>query len=111
MTKPARSRAKPKNGHREKNAASVTKTAWAIQWRSENYLDGKHVHLVGRANVVNSPEELSGCPLMLFSSRKQARGFILRSFGYIGDRKDLRCDPHGWHLPLPVKVEVTVRPA
>ena len=82
---------------------------WAIQWRSENKLNGKKEYLLG--TYFGSPsEEFKGCPKLLFKTRKAARKFIeekwghLKSPGYLYLRKE----PHGWKTPRPIKVKIVI---
>ena len=68
---------------------------WGVLWISENKLDGVTRHLVR-----------SCCKPVLFTTRAQARRYIEENYGYIRTRKDLRDPPHGWLMPVPVKVTV-----
>lgn len=70
---------------------------WGILWRSENRLDGKVEHLMWHR----------GRPL-IFRTREYARRFIELQYGYIRNRPDLRVEPHGWKMPIPVKVKIEV---
>lgn len=71
---------------------------WAVLWRSQCRLDGK-------------TERLIGCPappwVQLFPTRRLAREFIAERYGYIRERPDLQVEPHGWKVPIPVKVRVS----
>jgi hypothetical protein len=73
--------------------------AWAILMRSENKLDGYRQHFDG---TTNHP-----CRRRLFETRKEAREFIKQHYAYF-KRPDLRAEPHGWKMPLPVRVKVEV---
>lgn len=66
---------------------------WGAMWRSDSKLSGKRRHLIYN----------HGFPA-LFHTRSAARKFINEQYGYIRTRADLRAEPHGWRLPLPVKV-------
>lgn len=68
--------------------------AWAILWRSNNRLEGKNSHLICRWDT--------GVPT--YSTRKEARSVIEQDWGYIRNRPDLRAEPHGWKMPIAVKV-------
>lgn len=70
---------------------------WAGLWRSENRIDGKSEHLL-----------CSGCLPILFSSRRQAREHIDALYGYIRKRPDLKAEPHGWKMPIPVRVKIEI---
>lgn len=72
---------------------------WAALWRSKNRIDGTREHLIY--------EDLLP---VLFRSRKEARVYINREYGYIARRPDLRAEPHGWRLPIPVRVRIEVTP-
>jgi len=39
-------------------------------------------------------------------TRAEARAWILKNYGYIKTRKDLREPPHNWRVPLAVRVKV-----
>ena len=70
-------------------------TAWAIEWRSENRLDGRQRGLTwpqGRG--------------ILYDTRRDCREAIKKHYGYIRQRPDLRAEPHGWRMPVAVRVEV-----
>jgi hypothetical protein len=74
---------------------------WCAKWRSTNRLDGKTEHLIiGRYWL--SVEERT----QLFMTRKECRNWISKHYGYIKDRRDLREEPHGWRVPIAVKVRV-----
>lgn len=67
-------------------------------WQSKNRLDGTTRHLICRNRVPT-----------LFITRKAARQFIELNYAYISVsvRKDLRNEPHGWRVPIPVRVTIT----
>ena len=44
----------------------------------------------------------------LFKTRRECREFIEANYGFIADREDLQEEPHGWQMPLPVKVKIEV---
>ncbi len=66
---------------------------WGLEWFSKNERDGITRHLIFH-NLLPA----------LFFTRKEARAFAEREYGYIRTRKDLRIEPHGWRLPRPVRV-------
>ena len=84
---------------------------WAIKWREENHLDGKVEYLVGRfcAGLPTVPNHLAGHTTMVFQTRAKARTHIKECYGYIRQRSDLYQEPHGWKMPVPVRVRVEVR--
>lgn len=71
---------------------------WAIQWRSDSRLDGKVSHIMW-----------DGVYPYLFRTRREARALIQEKWGYIKRRPDLRREPHGWKMPRPVRVTVTMQ--
>lgn len=68
---------------------------WGILWRSKNKLDGRTEHLV-----------CFNCLPALYRTRREARKQIDATFGYIRERADLRAEPHGWKIPIPVRVSI-----
>ena len=68
---------------------------WAGKWRSQNVLDGKREHILCER----------GFPT-LFHTRREARAYINKEYGYIVTRKDLRTEPHGWRLPIAVQIKI-----
>lgn len=70
---------------------------WGLLWRSENRADGKSEHLI------------CNCLPVLFSTRREALAYIKEHYGYIATRPDLRREPHGWKMPLPVRVTIAVK--
>lgn len=70
---------------------------WGIKWRQRNRLDGRQDRLIWRA----------GLPLA-FRTRREARDWIAANYGYIAGRRDLREEPHGWRMPLAVRVNIKV---
>jgi hypothetical protein len=73
---------------------------WAVQWRSENRLDGKCERFMW-----------NGVVPYLFRTRREALAFVREKYGDIATRADLRAEPHGWRMPRPVRVEVVLREA
>jgi hypothetical protein len=58
---------------------------------------------------VNFPDSYRGrhrCPA-LFPTRAAARAWIEDNWGYLRTRFDLKSAPHGWKMPVPVRVVVT----
>ena len=70
-------------------------TRWGVLWRSSNHLDGERRHICCK-----------DCQPVLFLTRADARNFIEREYGYIRTRKDLKAEPHGWHMPVPIRVKI-----
>jgi hypothetical protein len=71
---------------------------WAALWRSSNALDGPSEHLL-----------FENCMPALFHTRAEARAWIKERYGYIASRSDLRAEPHGWKVPMPVRVQVDLK--
>ena len=72
---------------------------WAVLWRSDSALDGPQAHFEFEAGVPK-----------LFHTRRDARGWVQEKYGYIKDRPDLQAEPHGWKMPLPMRVSVILEP-
>lgn len=69
--------------------------AWAAMWRSANEFTGISARLLYNGRVP-----------VIFKTRKEAVDFINSSYGYIRKRPDLRSHPHGWRIPIPVRVTI-----
>lgn len=76
-----------------------TERRWAAKWRSKNFIDGTTEHFI----------RFQEGQICVFTTRKDARDFITEKYGYIKDRPDLRKEPHGWKMPIPVRVEIRTR--
>ena len=91
---------------------------WGILWRSNNKLDGERRMLIGHA-YGRQVECEAGCypyapagavqHTLTYKTKREAAAAIKEHFGYIAKRKDLRMEPHGWRMPVPVKVIIEVR--
>ena len=73
---------------------------WAIQWRSRNALDGLQQHII-----------YEDCLPALFLTRQKCRNYINVHWGYIRERPDLRHEPFGWMMPVPIKVKIVLNEA
>lgn len=71
-------------------------TLWAGLWRSECKLDGRREHIL-----------YENCLPALFRTRQKCRDYIKERYGYIEERSDLQEEPHGWMMPIPIKVKVS----
>ena len=80
----------------EEASKGVSRVIWGIRWHSKNRSDGVSEHLMYK-----------GCLPLLFTTRREARAYIQKWYGYIKERDDLRREPHGWRLPTAVKVSIT----
>lgn len=72
---------------------------WGALWRSNCLLDGESKHVMFD----------KGMP-KLFHTRKEAAAWIKETHGYIAKRQDLRREPHGWRMPIPVRVFIKMNP-
>lgn len=70
-------------------------TRWAALWRSKNQLDGLNEHLL-----------FEDCLPKLFRTRLESRQWIEEKYGYIRNRADLMAAPHGWKMPIAIRVEI-----
>lgn len=73
------------------------KERWGLLWISENKIDGRTEHLL-----------CENCIPVMFNTRREAREYRDKQFGYIRSSPDLRAEPHGWKLPRVCRVSVTV---
>lgn len=78
------------------HSKGLSSHCWAAMWRQRNKLDGIRLQLIYS----------ECCTPVLFRTRKDAKAWIDREYGYIRSRADLRKEPHGWRMPVPVKVTV-----
>lgn len=92
----------------------MQREAWGILWRSDNRLDGKREALMGLLTAphgdghpVFTPAGAEQ-PTITFRTKREAKAFIKDRFGYIAERSDLRREPHGWKMPQPVRVRISV---
>ena len=76
----------------------VQRIVWGALWRSNNYLDGQCFHIIN---------EMGALPA-LFRTRREAREFIEKVYGYIRTRPDLKAEPHGWKMPITVRLQIRV---
>jgi hypothetical protein len=75
---------------------SRTFNGWALLWRSDSALSGRHEYLMCSRNTG------------VFKTRGAARAYAKKKYGYIAERPDLQQEPHGWKMPRVVKVRMTV---
>lgn len=68
---------------------------WAVKWRQDNELDGNREYYLCNENGY-----------ILFKTRFLARQYIADNYGFIRRRQDLQEEPHGWKMPIPVRVLV-----
>ena len=77
--------------------AKPARVLWGALWRSNNQKDGYTSHLLN-----------NDCLPMLFRTRRESRDYIDHMYGYIKTRPDLRAEPHGWKMPIAVRVRVSI---
>ena len=83
-------------------AASSVGGFWGIVWRQRSaFGEGSIVESL----IVGDP---AGPYPLLFRTRREARAFIKSRYGYIATRKDLRGYGHGWRMPQPVRVRISI---
>ncbi len=76
------------------------RTVWGVMWRSthEQYLmtdwRGKHARHI---------------PPKLFGTKREATEWIKEHYAEYATRRDLRAEPYGWRMPIPVRVTVEVK--
>jgi len=80
-------------------SSEVRTKRWAILWRSNNHLDGKVRRILAFENA--EPK--------LFHTKKATQEYIKNRYGYIATRKDLRTEPYGWRMPIPIKVDIIIK--
>lgn len=76
-----------------------SRKGWAVEWNGA---------LVGRYMGETNPEDVLCYTPLVFRTRKIAREWSEKRFGYIRDREDLQRPPHCWTMPKIVRVYVTV---
>lgn len=74
-----------------------TVTRWGLLWHSKNYLDGERKHIM-----------FENCQPLLFKTRREARAYADKRYGYIRGAADLKAEPHGWRFPRAIRVEVSL---
>lgn len=73
---------------------------WGVEWHSKDRLDGDRRYIMW-----------DNCLPLMFPTRQLARDYIVRRYGYIRHRLDLRREPHGWRVPQAVRIKVVVKRA
>lgn len=68
---------------------------WGLLSDKTDQLDGRTVHLI-----------FDNCLPVLFRTRREARAYATKRFGYIKTRPDLRREPHCDRMPKAVRVRV-----
>lgn len=70
---------------------------WGLLWHSKNWMEGVTEHLLYN--------NLFPC---MFHTRREARVYAEKRYGYIKERSDLRTEPHGWRFPRPVRIKTVL---
>ena len=70
---------------------------WGVEWHSKSEVDGERRFIMWAF----------GHPLAFFT-RKAAKDWIDENYGYIKKRPDLKGEPHGWRLPQPIRIRISV---
>lgn len=68
---------------------------WGAKWIQRGKWADEHIMFENRLPVI-------------FRTRKEAREWIDRRYGYIRERKDLHSEPHCWRMPVAVRVKVEI---
>jgi len=79
------------------SAAPKPVARWGALVSSCNKLDGERSWIAMR----------DGMPAM-FATRFAARLWIIETYGYLRTRPDLQREPHGWRMPQPVRLTVSL---
>lgn len=75
---------------------------WGIKHRKTSAcIDGPSEH-------IDRPVPWHYFAPVVFQTRREAREHIKKHWGYIRNRPDLKAAPHGWTVPVPVKIRVIV---
>ena len=72
---------------------------WGLLWRSNTKLDGYREHLL---RAWHSKDDDHNCDPLLFKTRREAREYNNREYGYLKKRADVR--DYGWKVPKVVKM-------
>ena len=70
---------------------------WGALWHTKNKLDGEVTHIIFENYL----------PVM-FVTKREAKEYIKKRYGYIAGRKDLRQEPFRWRMTKPVKLKISV---
>lgn len=77
----------------------MTGALWGALWRSNNRA-GKREELICEY----------GIPVM-FKTREECLQYIEKDYGYLKSRPDLKSEPHGWKMPIPIRVSISRKDA
>lgn len=83
---------------------------WAVKWRSgpDNVDKKVNEHLNYPMPAETKPSWTTRHPVF-FKTRREARYWAQKHYGYIARRGDLRKYPHDWKPPLVVRATLTVQ--
>lgn len=97
MSRYKRKKGWPRSWARGPDAPPVRAERWMVKWRStDDSIDGAHVFLRGGVD-------------MTFKTRRACVEWIKAHYGYLSKRSDLSGPPHGWRMPVPVRVSIIIR--
>lgn len=77
------------------NIRTSSSVRWGLLSDTTNQLDGRRVHLV-----------YDNCLPVIFCTRREAREYANKRWGYIKQRPDLRREPHCCRMPKAVRVHL-----
>lgn len=82
--------------HRDSSRINKTVTRWGLLDDTTTQLDGRCVHLI-----------FENCLPVIFRTRREARAYAEKKFGYIRARPDLLREPHNCRVPRAVRITVS----
>ena len=77
--------------------SDIKAKAWGVLWRVNNKASGEILSLIYAE---------TGTPV-LFKSKRLAKEWIRQNHASVAHRTDLRAEPYGWRMPIPVRVSIT----
>ena len=81
--------------------SDIKAKAWGVLWR---------VHTKAAGEILSIIYAETGTPV-LFKSKRLAKEWIRQNHASVAQRKDLRAEPYGWRMPVPVRVSITFEAA
>jgi len=77
--------------------SDIKAKAWGVLWRVNTKASGK---------ILSIMYAETGTPV-LFRTKRLAKEWIRQNHASVAQRKDLRAEPYGWRMPIPVRVNIT----
>ena len=77
--------------------SDIKAKAWGVLWRVNNKASGK---------ILSIMYAETGTPV-LFRTKRLAKEWIRQNHASVAHRTDLRAEPYGWRMPIPVRVSIT----